>query len=60
VGTHSVIITAIPRDELDSKNKALRVPVPKRYSRASTSGLTLEVKPRTKNEVEFALNNAED
>ena len=57
VGTHPVVITAIPRDELDAEGKGLRVPVPQRYARAVTSGLTLEVKAGTKNEVEFALNS---
>lgn len=58
VGTHPVIITAIPRDEMDAEARALRVPVPQRYARAGTSGLTLEVKSRTKNEIEFALINS--
>ena len=58
IGSHPVIITALPMDELSPQEKQARVKIPKRYARAGTSGLSIDVKAGEKNEVEFVLTSA--
>jgi hypothetical protein len=53
VGTHPVIVTEVPPDEPAGK----RVPIPKRYTRAGTSGLKIEVKPGEDHEIELKLSS---
>ena len=55
VGQHPAIVTALPKDELDRNQKAQRVEVPKRYTQARSSGLTIDVQAGENNEVEFTL-----
>jgi hypothetical protein len=55
VGSHPAIVTALPSDELDAGQKKMGVPVPKRYTQARTSGLTVDVQAGKNNEVEWAL-----
>jgi hypothetical protein len=51
VGTQTVIVTPVPPDERAQK----RVPIPERYGRAGTSGLTIDVKPGAENVIELKL-----
>lgn len=55
VGTHPAVVAALPKDELDQEQRQLRMPIPKRYSRASTSGLTVEILPGEDNVIEWDL-----
>ena len=57
IGTHPVVITPIPSDEFPTGQKP--IPVPVRYTKAGTSGLTAEVKPGEDNYQEFNLTTAE-
>jgi hypothetical protein len=57
IGTHPVMITPIPSDEFSAGQKP--IPVPVRYTKAGTSGLTAEVKPGEDNYQEFNLTTAE-
>jgi len=57
VGKHPLIVTALPADELDGPEKKLRVPVPRRYARPGTSGLTIDVQAGKDNEIELALSS---
>jgi len=57
IGEHPVVVMAIPADELDSAEKKLRVPVPRRYARPGTSGLTIDVQAGEDNEIELALSS---
>jgi hypothetical protein len=50
VGTHPVIITPVPPDVGRQS-----IPVPERYTRAGTSGFTVEVKPDEDNYLELPL-----
>jgi len=60
VGCHSVIVTEVPSDErsVAGQGAIVRVPVPRRYAVASTSGLSVDVKSNARNEVELTLTNA--
>jgi hypothetical protein len=57
VGTHPVVITPIPSDEFVLGQKP--IPVPVRYTKASTSGLIAEVKSGEDNYQEFHLTTNE-
>jgi hypothetical protein len=57
IGTHPVMITPIPSDEFPSGQKP--IPVPVRYTKAGTSGLSAEVKPGEDNYQEFNLTTKE-
>lgn len=59
VGQHTVIVSALPKDELTANQKQQRVPVPKKYSQARTSGLTIDVKAGESNTVELTLVSSE-
>jgi hypothetical protein len=54
VGSHPVVVTPVPQDVAIPPG-AKRVPIPERYQRAGTSGLTAEVKPGEDNSVELTL-----
>jgi hypothetical protein len=56
VGSHSVIVTPVPRDEGFSGPRE-RNPIPAKYARAQTSGLTLDVKPDGNSEVLLELSS---
>jgi hypothetical protein len=58
VGSHPVVITPVPQDVAIPPG-GNRVPIPERYQRAGTSGLTADVKPGEDNEVEFKLTTEE-
>ncbi|CAD7694868.1 unnamed protein product [Ostreobium quekettii] len=58
VGNHAAVVAALPPDELNASQKQTRVAVPKRYTQASTSGLTVNVEAGKTNEVEWALSTA--
>lgn len=55
IGTHPVVVTPVPADELDRKGRADRVPLPARYSSPKTSGLEIDVISGETNEVELRL-----
>ncbi len=55
VGTHSVTVSPIPQDE--GAGRRVRVAIPRKYSRAKSSGLTFEVKPGEDNNLELALSS---
>ena len=58
VGTHPVVINPLPLDE-GSPGTQKRVPVPERYTRAGTSGFTVDVKPGEDNYIELPLTTKE-
>jgi hypothetical protein len=57
VGTHPVIVNPVPLDEFMPKGQK-RVPIPERYTRAGTSGFTIDVKPGEDNYIELNLTSA--
>ncbi|WP_145060455.1 hypothetical protein [Adhaeretor mobilis] len=57
VGTHSVTINPVPRDEGDRQRE--RVAIPRKYSQGKSSGLTVDVQAGENNKVEWALTSNE-
>ncbi len=55
VGTHSLTVSPIPLDEGESDPGG--VVIPEKYSRGSSSQLTIEVKPGVDNQVELSLSS---
>jgi hypothetical protein len=56
VGTHPVIVNPIPLDEYAPPGQK-RVPIPEQYTRAGTSGITIDVKPDEDNYLEINLSS---
>ncbi|QDS99948.1 hypothetical protein [Adhaeretor mobilis] len=57
VGSHTVVIKPVPRDEGGGKKN--RVPIPKRYGKSNTSGLSIDVKPGEQNKLVLGLTTKE-
>lgn len=55
VGTHAVVVTPVPADEAGGAQ--ITMPIPEKYTRASTSGLTIIVKPGEDNILKLALSS---
>lgn len=55
VGTHSVIVVPVPADEGSRKPDRSAVKIPRKYAKASTSGLTVTVKSDDSNVLELNL-----
>ncbi|WP_145291565.1 hypothetical protein [Pirellulimonas nuda] len=60
LGTHPVTVAALSADELDASQKKLRVPVPKRYTQARSSGLSVDVQAGGNNSMELELSSKEE
>lgn len=57
VGSHTVVVKQVPRDEGGGKKN--RVPIPKRYGKSNTSGLSIDIKPGEQNELILKLTTKE-
>jgi len=59
VGRHPVIVNEVPPDEFSNAEAARRVPIPRRYTSAGTSGLEVDVKPGDDNYLLLELTTEE-
>ena len=60
LGTHPVVVQEVPPDEFSSGAEKRRVPIPRRYTIAGTSGLTIDVKNDEENYAELKLTTEPD